>query len=151
MLSRVSKEPKEEHAMPVPIVDIRLEEDEEFMNLYCPACGRKMCGEGLGELCRHVAFIYIDEVCEFENLAPRLASLADEVVGECEEGDAHPVHLLTQRIESPTMLCLGVTWEGMACGPTSMKAYFGIDFGRAVDGERESGAGGDCAGNADQG
>jgi predicted RNA-binding Zn-ribbon protein involved in translation (DUF1610 family) len=137
--------------MPVPIVDIRLEEDEEFMNLYCPACGRKMCGEGLGELCRHVAFIYIDEVCEFENLAPRLASLADEVVGECEEGDAHPVHLLTQRIESPTMLCLGVTWEGMACGPTSMKAYFGIDFGRAVDGERESGAGGDCAGNADQG
>jgi predicted RNA-binding Zn-ribbon protein involved in translation (DUF1610 family) len=142
MRSRGSEEPKEEHAMPVPIVDIRLEEDEEFMNLYCPACGRKMCGEGLDELCRHVAFIYIDEVCEFENLAPRLASLADEVVGECEEGDEHPVHLLTQRIESPTMLCLGVTWEGMACGPSSMKAYLGIDLGGGGGGEGEADGGG---------
>lgn len=118
--------------MPVPIVDVCLEEDEEFMNLYCPACGQRMCGEDLAAFCRHVAFIYVDEAGEFEHVAPRLESLVNGILDEGEEdddaADNHPVYQLVEQLDAPAMLCLGVTWKGIACGPTSTKAYFGIDF-----------------------
>ncbi len=48
------------------------------------------------------------------------------------------------------MLCLGVTWEGMACGPTAMTAYFGIDFAPGMSEEGEAGAGCDGEDNEDQ-
>jgi hypothetical protein len=95
--------------------------------IHCPACGAKVLSTDGEEQCLHLAYIYLDELGEFTDVAPHFKDALDAIL-EDEEADDHPVNTAATVLNSSSLLHLAVTTSGTACGPVCSTVYVGIDF-----------------------
>lgn len=138
--------------MPVHIDTKNSNNDHD--SLFCPICGTDTY-ESLSAQqtpCAHVAYVFFDDISEFDQVSPTISNLVDEITKEDMAQQelmqqimqkkismteytelAHPVIRLEQKIDAlfprNTFLHLGITTYGMACGPMSSTIHIGYDFG----------------------
>jgi len=120
--------------MNIPTVEL----EDEALKVHCPACGALICTPESCDPCPHVLFMYDDMVGDFHFIQPRLASVVDESKKAAQDEDFDALKVLIAVLDSPSMLCFGVTTTGMACVSISVTNYIGIEFDdrRLLDNER---------------
>ena len=113
-------------------VNLDLPSGTPFEELFCPACGAKLMSEDGVGACRHLAYVYWDELGEFEQVAPQIEGALRTALDD-EDADDHPVNLVAVQLASKPILHLSVETSGMACGPVSSTLYVGIDFAPPIE------------------
>lgn len=114
--------------MPMNRVSIDIPFGEDLETLYCPVCGTLIFSQEATPSCPHVAFTFISEVGEFDDVAPHLKPVIEAVTDSIEDDDRHPVEMLAERLDRPSLFCLQLNLGGMACGPVWTELFVGIDF-----------------------
>jgi hypothetical protein len=94
-----------------------------FNELYCPVCGREVCGPGDNEdqpKCKHVVFVHLDIADTFLYVAPAYSTIVGEAQDAHDDGDdVDPVQYVLDQIaaiNAASVVCLAATSElGKLC------------------------------------
>jgi len=99
-------------------------------NFYCPVTGIRILGEGAHQTSPAVAFTYIDEVGELQDLSPELQEIRDRVVQESGPDDSawDRYQKFVALISDDSIVCFEITVCGMACGPVSSTVRIAINM-----------------------
>jgi hypothetical protein len=101
--------------------------------VHCPICGQPTIKPGAEDEaceitpCPHLAFIYINEISEFEYKSPDFAKRTKKIE-DYELGDDFKKKLKKAGYDNK-LLILEITYGGMACGPVWYTDVYGFDYG----------------------
>lgn len=108
-------------------VQLYLEHD----NFFCPVTGHPIVGPEHFEPSDATAFVYLDEVGDFEHIQDRFAKINEKVNTEeaMEEDPFEQFKRFCDALEDmPSIVVFSLTTMGMACGPVSSTVHIGIDM-----------------------
>jgi hypothetical protein len=116
---------------------------------HCPICGHavlRVDDDGLthADPCRHLAFVFVGEVGDFEYRSPDFTRrTAHRRIHDLDLTRLRT--LLVNAGYGNGLLALEITYGGMACGPVWYTDVYGFDYG--VGGEEEGKEGGSEGGS----
>ncbi|MFN9602313.1 MAG: hypothetical protein ACK6A7_02565 [Planctomycetota bacterium] len=104
--------------------------DLDHSNFYCPVTGKLIADDDSFEASPATVFTYVNEVGEFDTIAPELLAIWEQVEAETDEEDfdADPFEIFCQRIEDDSIVCFEITTHGFACGPVSSTVRIAINM-----------------------
>lgn len=109
------------------------------LNLFCPVTGQRMLGEETFSQSPATRFVYVDDISEFEMIAPPFQEIWDEVSATETEADYEDglCARFCERVaeQFPSVVIFDLTSHGMACGPASSRVIIGIDLAYNADDE----------------
>lgn len=103
---------------------IHIKQTWEDTIFHCPVCGQVVCKEGefTDKPCKHLLFSWVDQVGEFENLAPEIGPLVESedffLLSDEEFLEKCPDTAVLFALES----------KSMACGPVYCTVVHAINF-----------------------
>ncbi len=110
---------------------VNLEYDGDPPDTYCIACGAPIYVKGESSRCEHIAFTYIQDIGEFDLVAPHLKDKINAIAEEAEGSGASCEEMLESiltEINSQSVICYSITTNGVGCGPVSSTVVVAIDF-----------------------
>ncbi|MDH4135076.1 MAG: hypothetical protein OEV31_09795, partial [Gammaproteobacteria bacterium] len=127
--------------MPTPRVYIEYPADASFQDFFCPACGAAIlkANEARGDhLCRHVDFLFIEELAEFFAIRPAFREAARArgiALSGIDPTDADEfVGQLAEVKTGSTSVIYHVTTVGMSCCRSiAVTVVIGIDMHPPAD------------------
>ena len=104
------------------------------IQVHCPICGHPTIDrdedEGTAKFskCKHLAFIFVGELGEFECPSKDFKKRTKKVDVEDLDFDTLPEYLQSAGYGN-NLLALELTYGGIACGPVWFTDVFGFDYG----------------------
>jgi len=108
-------------------------ERDDGGELKCPVCGEVIitAEEGTSQaLCKHVMFVYLDNVSEFEFVKKGFQKTADKITKAFDEGDCLGWDEIEAKLLPKGVSVLELTETGLCCGPCSFTMSIGIKGGK---------------------
>lgn len=115
----------------------------DLANPFCPICGKRALPDINDKNkedykhCKHLSFIYVHEVSEFEYITKELNDNINALEEQCETDEDYDEfsnltieELINKAGGDDRLLVLEITSNGMACGPYSSTATFRFDYNK---------------------
>jgi hypothetical protein len=113
-------------------VDLEFPFGQQLEQFFCPACGKGIIEPNQpfeAPQCKHVEWVYLDELSEFIFAQPEVQARIDDFNERADEDDdLDPLEELQKVWGSSTKVVFNITTGGMACGPIWSTARFGLNF-----------------------
>jgi hypothetical protein len=95
-------------------------------NFYCPVTGDSILSDDRYQPSSATVFTYLDEVGDFQDLAPEFEPLVDEL---CVLDDDHSLfERFKKRLNDDKIVCFSITTRGMAGGMEHLRIRIGINM-----------------------
>jgi len=95
--------------------------------VHCPICGEAPLKENEIVPCKHLSFIFVGEVCEFEYKSDQFKEKISQINED--EISLDTLKGLLEKVGfGNEMLAIDITHGGMACGPVWFTDVYGFDY-----------------------
>ena len=95
--------------------------------VHCPICGEAPLKENEIVSCKHLSFIFVGEVCEFEYKSDKFKEKISQINDD--EISLDTLNSLLEKVGyGNEMLAIEITHGGMACGPVWFTDVYGFDY-----------------------